>query len=47
MNCTYILAQTGRNRVPPETDKQESPMRHPPPHFPERPQGVLFDYPSL
>ena len=36
-NCTYILVQTGRNRVPPETDKQESPMRHPTPCFLERP----------
>ena len=29
--------------MPPETDKQESPMRHLPPSFPERPQGILFD----
>ena len=42
-NCTYILAQTGRNRAPPETNKQKNPMRHPSSCFPERPQGILFD----
>ena len=41
-NCTYIYAQTGRNIAPPETDKQESPMRHPPPCFPERPLRHLI-----
>ena len=38
-----FLPKTGRNRVPPETDKEESPMRHPPPCFSERPQAILCD----